>query len=469
MAQYAVTGVRYQMEEGLTLEEKTRKAEEFIKKLKDGTPVILMAEPDNPKDSEAIAVYMDFTCRVGYIKHESCKEVKPLLNGDGQCDAVVCGNDGHVTFHIDIPDAPEANMTVRQTERVLPECPLPQGLNLAFTKEEQGLQVVAPRLMSVVVNADSAARVLDMAERYMPLSRLSLCYEDDHWRDHILKQFRKARRLKLPQEQKERFEQLYEELQDTMGDFHRVHEQWQLRVFEAQLEKAKVQAEEKDGLFERFEKYANQAEGGLSAAVSLLQAWFEAMPHVKLRNPKDHRQLAETLNYQRVSRQELYDVYAAVLLLEKYDGTEGNVAPMDTNTDKRKALEKKPAQLNYFAPIKHLQNLLKEPWFKEVRKKDEYDEQWTDAFVSALMESEWKDTIAKEWAVKGERKKITQIKGYIVGLLKDAGVLKGSYNSIAEKIGITEESRTFSKYMSDGKKQPYADWVKDYVSGKKNQ
>ena len=269
--------------------------------------------------------------------------------------------------------------------------------------------------------------------------------------------------------QKERFEQLYEELQDTMGDFHRVHEQWQLRVFEAQLEKAKVQAEEKDGLFERFEKYANQAEGGLSAAVSLLQAWFEAMPHVKLRNPKDHRQLAETLNYQRVSRQELYDVYAAVLLLEKYDGTEGNVAPMDTTTDKRKALEKKPAQLNYFAPIKHLQNLLKEPWFKEVRKKDEYDEQWTDAFVSALMESEWKDTIAKEWAVKGERKKITQIKGYIVGLLKDAGVLKGSYNSIAEKIGITEESRTFSKYMSDGKKQPYADWVKDYVSGKKNQ
>lgn len=124
---------------------------------------------------------------------------------------------------------------------------------------------------------------------------------------------------------------------------------------------------------------------------------------------------------------------------------------------------------NYFAPTKHLQELLKGAWFKEVRKRDEYDEQWTNEFVDALMESEWKDTIAKAWAVKGERKKITQIKGYIIGLLKDAGVLKGSYNSIAEKNGIIEESRTFSKYMSDGKKQPYTDWVKDYVSGKKNQ
>ena len=126
-------------------------------------------------------------------------------------------------------------------------------------------------------------------------------------------------------------------------------------------------------------------------------------------------------------------------------------------------------QPNYFAPAKHLKELLKGAWFKEVRKRDEYDEQWTNEFVDALMESEWKDTIAKAWAVKGERKKITQIKGYIVGLLKDAGVLKGSYNSIAEKTGIIEESRTFSKYMSDGKKQPYADWVKNYVSGKKNQ
>ncbi len=64
MAQYEVTGVRYQMGEGLTWEEITLKAEDFIRQLKDGTPLILAAEPDNPRDSKAIAVYMDYTRRL---------------------------------------------------------------------------------------------------------------------------------------------------------------------------------------------------------------------------------------------------------------------------------------------------------------------------------------------------------------------------------------------------------------------
>lgn len=122
-------------------------------------------------------------------------------------------------------------------------------------------------------------------------------------------------------------------------------------------------------------------------------------------------------------------------------------------------------QLNYFAPTKHLQLLLRQDWFKDLRTSDEYDEQWTDAFVSALMETEWRDIIAEDWAVGGEREKKNMIKGYVLGLLKDAGVLKGSYNSIAIKVDIMEEYRTFSNYMGQGKKQPYSDWVRGYVTG----
>ena len=119
---------------------------------------------------------------------------------------------------------------------------------------------------------------------------------------------------------------------------------------------------------------------------------------------------------------------------------------------------------NLFAPQKHLQELLRQKWFKELRTNDDYDAAWTDAFVEALMASEWKDGIANDWAIKGERKKTTQIKGFVVGLLKDNGVLKGSYDGIASKVGLTEPSRTFSRYMSQGKNQPYADWVKEYVT-----
>lgn len=118
-------------------------------------------------------------------------------------------------------------------------------------------------------------------------------------------------------------------------------------------------------------------------------------------------------------------------------------------------------ELNYFAPTNSLQRLLKGSWFAEVRSKDDYSEEWTDGFVDTLMQSEYRDMIALEW---GKKDKPLLIKGYIVGLLKDAGVLKGSYDKISEKVSLIENPRTFSKYMGAGKKQPYADWVKDYVS-----
>lgn len=119
----------------------------------------------------------------------------------------------------------------------------------------------------------------------------------------------------------------------------------------------------------------------------------------------------------------------------------------------------KQQPLNLFAPKKNLQELLRGAWFAELRSNARYDAAWTDAFVEALMQSEHGEEIAREWAVKGARDKKCQLKGYIVGLLTDAGVLRGSYDAIAVRVGITEKPRTFSSYMGKGKRQPYADWV----------
>ena len=317
MAEYEVTAVRWQMGEELTLEERTQKAEDFIKSfLKPGTPIILAAEPDNPKHDDAIAVYRKYTKRVGYIKRESCKEVKPLLNSFGQRDAVVSGNDGHVTFYVEIPDAPETVAPPVEDERKLPECPLPPGLGLHFSDEERGLQVVATQLVNLTVSADTVDTLLEMAEQYMPLSRLSLCREDDYWRDHVLKQLRKACRLKLNQPEKERLEQLCDELHQTVGDFHRAHENWQQKLFDHQLELLRQQAEGEFGLYENYEKCGScQAD-----IIGSIVRWFEGMPHLELRDYENHDCLARRLSYIGVSRQELYEVYAAILLLNKYGG-----------------------------------------------------------------------------------------------------------------------------------------------------
>lgn len=136
-----------------------------------------------------------------------------------------------------------------------------------------------------------------------------------------------------------------------------------------------------------------------------------------------------------------------------------------SSEDTPKPSAKEEEKLNYFAPTKNLQELLKMGWFKELRAKEEYDEQWTDDFIAALMGSEWKDDIARDWAIKGKREKKNQIKGYVIGLLVDAGVIKGSYQSVATLAGVIDNDRTFAKYMGEGKKQPYSEWVKEYVTG----
>ena len=127
-----------------------------------------------------------------------------------------------------------------------------------------------------------------------------------------------------------------------------------------------------------------------------------------------------------------------------------------------KALDEEPVQLNYFAPTKNLKMLLREEWFGMVATDDKkYDSKWTDGFVEALMASAWRDPIAKDWSVKDKR---LTLKCMIIGALKDSGVLRGSYNSIAKLLDMDDENpATLAKYMGLGKKQGFAQWIEDYV------
>jgi hypothetical protein len=119
-------------------------------------------------------------------------------------------------------------------------------------------------------------------------------------------------------------------------------------------------------------------------------------------------------------------------------------------------------QLNFFAPSKHLKVLLADEWFSLLTTNEgRYNQEWTDGLVEALMHSEWGELIAREWTVKEKR---LTLKCMIVGVLKDAGVLKGSYNQIAKLLDLDSENpATLAKYLGMGKKQGYAEWILDYA------
>ena len=79
---------------------------------------------------------------------------------------------------------------------------------------------------------------------------------------------------------------------------------------------------------------------------------------------------------------------------------------------------------------------------------------------NALMKSEHRDYIATEWS---KDKRQDYIRGCVLGLLKEGGVIKGSMDSIARSANVCDNYRTFSRYMGQSRQEPYADWVLDYL------
>lgn len=120
------------------------------------------------------------------------------------------------------------------------------------------------------------------------------------------------------------------------------------------------------------------------------------------------------------------------------------------------------AELNYFAPKKALQSMLNDAWFDSVSvDKRKYNMKWRQSLVEHLMRSNYAKDIATEWAKEGKR---LQVRCAFVGALKDVGVLAGSYNSIALKLGVNDiDAASVAKYMGYGKKKSYYEWLKLYV------
>lgn len=118
--------------------------------------------------------------------------------------------------------------------------------------------------------------------------------------------------------------------------------------------------------------------------------------------------------------------------------------------------------LNYDSTREALKEFLTEDWLEELRSDERYTVGWMNAFVDALISSPHGEKIVRDWSVEGREKK-NEIMGYVLGLLKENGVLKGSYDAISRRVNLMENYRSFAKHIGEGKKQLYALWVKEYV------
>ena len=344
---YEIVGIRYHIcDEKADIEEKTRLAQEFVRDLPSGTPLVLMAEPDNPWDEKAIAVYMDYTRLLGYVKHESCDDLHPLLDDDGQADAIVTGNDGHLTVFFTIDQAPDSPILPHSRKRILPPSPLSETVIMPFSQQENSLRIVATRLLRLSLTEENIPLFINLLEAYLPLASLSFSYEDSHWRNETYQMVGQALAekdaLHLSEEQQQRLNDCHNRLHAIQGDFHRSHSKWQGTLFDKQLK-----ALSRDGarvLYQKFSDYYIKGTREVLLAKRLIEerdkliGWFLQMRWPELHALNDHHRMAAKLNYLGVSRRELYDVYSAILLIDQLEIMLGNKKAPKTKTDESQLL-----------------------------------------------------------------------------------------------------------------------------------
>ena len=115
----------------------------------------------------------------------------------------------------------------------------------------------------------------------------------------------------------------------------------------------------------------------------------------------------------------------------------------------------------YFAPYIGIYKMLSGDWLAEVRTDAKYNKVWAQKFADGLMRSDYRQQIVEDW--KNRRYKI---KGFILGYLKQAGVIdpKLTNRDIARAADIMDNPNTFGEYMGiESRKQPYAEWILNHI------
>ena len=327
MTEFTITGIRFQMGDHLSLDEATQAAEQFVAGLKKGQQVMLVAEPENPVDQNAIAAYIDYE-RIGYIDKEETEGLHPLLDENHQCNAVVERTDGHITFFISIPGATENMKNQTSRHRVLPESPLGDNVYMPYTKAESKLQLIASRLAGIDINRDNLQEIICLAEHYMPLLKISICHEDILWMNMIAKKLNKIcmthQALGMSEAEAEKLSYIYNKVHDAVGDMHRTVEHWPERVFVDHLEKLRNDEGVNRHLYRKycdtFFNGKNFSEIDKTQAAEEYQRlcnWLKGMKWSELRNPQDLQVMGLKVNYLKLSRRELYDLYSVLLLIEQ--------------------------------------------------------------------------------------------------------------------------------------------------------
>lgn len=308
-------------------EKRVEVVEVFLSGLKKGQEVLLKAEPMNPVDVNAVAAFIDYR-QIGYLTKESAEKVKPLLDDKGQCKAVVKGSDNHLALFLTVPDVPEAKPSPILRERSLPESPLGLSVRLGIASDESRQQLIASNLAEMEVCKENMPEFVHLSQLYSEFLNLSICYEDTLWLTEIDRKLDDARlrwqELGLTVEDAAKVARIYDKVHEAAGDLHTMATHVPEQIFTDHLDRLRENRAVSQPFFKKYcdtfldgKDFSEANRDKVAAEHDRLLGWLKGMKWDELRDPSDLRMMGYRVNYLRLSRQEIYDLFSVLLLIER--------------------------------------------------------------------------------------------------------------------------------------------------------
>ena len=188
-----ITGIRYAicpME--MSMEDKDSFTQDYLSKIPKGKKIILKAQPDNPFDHNAIAAYINYSQRIGYVSAGELEDVKSLLDENDILECSVVRWE-HVTLFLEAEgETAFGNINLKEEDKFA-KTPFEEYAKLSLEDDEHLLDIISLKVFTCVLPDDDIPdEWLDLTEKFLEKINISVSMKHLNWKSRMRKLLRKV-------------------------------------------------------------------------------------------------------------------------------------------------------------------------------------------------------------------------------------------------------------------------------------
>lgn len=311
----------------MSKEDKDTYTENYLSKIPKGEKIILKAQPDNPFDPNAIAAYIHYSQRIGYVNAGELDDVRPLLDENELLECSVVRWD-HVTLFVEAEgETAFGNIKLKEKDKFAPT-PFEDYAKLSLEENEHLLDIISLRLFTYKLTEDDIPeKWLSLAEQFVKGMNLSISQKHLNRKSRMRKLLRKlyvqysgknVDKSKLCQ-----LDALSKAADSHVSDIAR--DGGKYIVFANQLKRLREHAKEEHELFQKFDKHhqiLSAMDGNKVCTIDKIDDWLMQLPNDigTAFLTGEYNSFATKVAYQKPSTNDVYRLASVLLIRERMKG-----------------------------------------------------------------------------------------------------------------------------------------------------